>query len=81
MALKKTPIFWVGFLTIIGITIYGLLARLVDVALAGLTAIIWAMAVGLGANVGHSLQRSAFYKPELDEKRGANCADKGTPGF
>jgi hypothetical protein len=38
------------------------------VILAGLTALIWVIGLGLGAQVGDNIQRAALYKPELDKK-------------
>lgn len=67
MALKKTHIFWAGFVAILGVIVTAIVMRLADIATAGLTAFVWLLGLGLGTSLGHSVQRSAFFKPELHE--------------
>lgn len=69
MALKKTQIFWAGFVAILAIIAAAIIMRIQELALAGLTAFVTHLGIGLGTSLGHSVQRSAFYKPELDPSR------------
>jgi hypothetical protein len=68
MSLKKTPIFWGGFIVLSFITIAALFMQLTEIVLAGLTSIVWTVAVGLGANVGNNVQRALLYNEKLDKK-------------
>jgi len=68
MRLKKGTVWLMGFFAISLVILGGFFATMQDVILAGLTALIWVIGLGLGAQVGDSIQRAALYKPELDKK-------------
>jgi hypothetical protein len=66
MRLSKGPVFLSGFLATSITIAAGFLTGRETVILAALDAMVWIVGLGLGANVGAAVQRSALYKPELD---------------
>lgn len=68
MRLKKAPVFIAGFGAIVAAGIGGFASNMPDVVASALSALVWIVGIGLGANVGEAAQRSAFYRPELDKK-------------
>lgn len=67
MRLGKGPVFLSGFVAI-GLTIVaGFLTNRDTVILSALDAMVWIVGLGLGANVGAAVQKSALYRPELDK--------------
>lgn len=69
MKLRKGPVWFAGFLAVAAVILGGFLTGREPVILAGLSSLVWIVAAGLGANVGEAIQRSAFYKPELDKEK------------
>jgi hypothetical protein len=69
MRLKKGTVWLMGFLSISLVILGGFFATMQEVILSGLTALIWVIGLGLGAQVGDSIQKSALYRPEMDNKK------------
>jgi len=69
MKLRKGPVWLAGYLACSAVILGGFLTGRESVILAGLSSLVWIVAAGLGANVGEAVQRSALYKPELDNRK------------
>jgi len=75
MRLRKGPVWLAGFLACAVVIAGGFISDREQVILAGLSSLVWIVGIGLGANVGEAVQRSAFYKAELDNRdKGDRCA-------
>lgn len=74
MRLRKGPVWIAGFLACAAVIAGGFVSDREQVILAGLSSLVWIVGIGLGANVGEALQRSAFYEPALDKDKGDRCA-------
>jgi hypothetical protein len=68
LKLRKGPVWIAGYVSILGIIAAGFLKDKEAVILAALDAFVWLIAIGLGANVLFALQKSAFYRKELDKE-------------
>ena len=68
MRLRKGPVWLAGFVAIVAVIGGGFAAKDREVIMAGLDALVWHLAIGLGINLGVAVQRSIWYKPELDKK-------------
>ncbi len=68
MGMKKRTVFLLGYSAIVGVITGGFWITNQDIVQAALTALVWLIGLGLGAQVGDSVQRAALYRPELDKK-------------
>lgn len=69
MRLRKGPVWGLGFAACCLVIAGGFATRDREVILKGLDAMVWVVGLGLGANVGEAVQRSALYKSELDTSK------------
>ena len=68
MKMKKGTIWLIGVIIIAIYGIGGFIFRMEPVILSSLSSIVAVVFIGLGAQVGDSIQRSALYRQELDKK-------------
>lgn len=65
--LSKGPVWITGMVAILSVIVIAFVRGMENVVLAGLDALVWLIAIGLGANLLFATQRSAFYRKELDK--------------
>lgn len=69
MRLKKGTTYLMTFISIVVIGIGGIIIQNQEIVLKCIDALLWLTAIGLGASVGDSIQKSVWYKSELDKEK------------
>lgn len=67
--LKKSTVWWAGFIVLALLGLVAIIQRTESVAQTIVYSIVWLVGIGLGAQVLDTTVKSVWYRPEMDKDK------------